>query len=68
MRRVNLIPLILVIIAIIGMALNWLNTGIWFQFDDLHHETFVIALLACAVFIYAALQGWFAIFRVALRF
>ncbi len=30
--------------------------GIWFQFDDLHHETFAIAAVAAGI---GVLIGWF---------
>lgn len=52
-------PLMLLLIAIGIFVHQYVFGGIWFQPEDIHHETFLIAFLIAAVVSFIYKKRWY---------
>jgi len=53
MLRTFLSPILLFGLAFLVALHQYLNWGVWFEFTDIHHELFIIAL------IFGGIVAWF---------
>ena len=47
-KKALLNPFVLLALAFVVALHQYLNWGTWFEFQDIHHEAFIIALVFCA--------------------
>lgn len=51
-------PVVLLIIALAVVLHQYLIWGIWWEWDEIHHEAFVIALIFAAIISFAIKKRW----------
>ena len=51
--KINTMIVILIVIAVAVAYHQFVNFGVWFQIEDIHHELFISAALFGAALLYA---------------